>query len=380
MEMRRLTLFGTLGVLLAVLYFLWQYRFERAPNDPTIRLSELHKINSLPAGGEWIGNDVHPLLKLKVDREHSKVVARLDFPKKKAVDFLHLRFQVRARDLQPDKESWQDGRCLIEWQPASGGSEREIDPFCSVRFDQVPEMMEWVMRPNHPPAIPSLRFENLGTSGTLEISTLEATVLRERTIWKIGRWILMAAWIVWIIAWIGFKSETSLIRSLAAATILLIMGLYFVIPGPWKSYRSFGSPFQTGSQTTGMNEIPESDLIRTDAPLASDKPADLGSVGKIPTKGDFTLRLKLYAVNARPLFHVGLLFVPALMIACLVGRTSAWSLAAIFSLAMEAAQFAFGYGFNWLDLSDLIADGVGIFLAMVIHQKLQKRFSTMIAT
>lgn len=379
MEMRRLTHFGTLGVLMAALYFLWQYRFERSPGDPTIRLSELRKINSLPSGAQWLGPEVHPLLKLTVDREHPVVVAHLDFPKRNAVGYLHLRFQVCAKDLRPGQEIWQDGRCLIEWHPPSGGSEWESDPFCSVNFNQAPGIMEWVMRPDHSPAVPSLRFENLGASGSMEISVLEATVLRERMVWKIGRWILMAAWIAWVIAWIGLKPETGLVRPAAAALMLLFMGLYFVVPGPWKSYRSFGSQFQTGAHATGMDDMSKPGLNRPVASIRADTPSNLNSVGKIPPKGDFTLRLKLYAIKARPVFHVGLLFVPALVIACLVGRRSAWSLAAIFSLAMEAAQFAFGYGFNWLDLSDLIADGVGICLAMVTHQKLHKRFSTILA-
>ncbi len=103
-------------------------------------------------------------------------------------------------------------------------------------------------------------------------------------------------------------------------------------------------------------------------------PAALESVGKIPDQGDFTLRLKHYAANARPLLHVLLLFAPALAMACLVGRKPARSLAIMFALAIEAAQLAFGFGFDWVDVFDLASDAGGIGLALMAHSYLHQKF------
>lgn len=379
MEMRRLTLCGTFGVLLAALYFLWQYRFERSPNDLTIRFSELHSINSLPPGAEWQGAEDQPLLRLRVDKEHPEIVTHLDFPKTQAINFLHLRFQVRAKDLQPGKEIWQDGRCLIEWHDPSGESEWESDPFGSVRYNQADGIMEWVMHPDHSPAIPALRFENLGIRGEFEISVFEATVLRERMTWKIGRWILMATWLAWVIAWIGIQQEIGLIRSFAAAVVMLLMTLYFVVPGPWKCYRSFGSSFQIGGELAAVHHAKAPDFIGSNIRTTPAHTVSLKSVGKIPDKGDFTLRLKHYIAKARPLLHLAMLFAPALVIACLVGRRPALSLSVILALATEAAQYAFGYGFDWLDIFDLACDATGIALALAVHQVLNRRFPQIVS-
>lgn len=380
MEMRRFTLLATFLVLLAAIYFLWQYRFERSPELATVRFPELRSINNLSPGAEWLGPETHPMLRLRVDQQNAEVVTHLDFPARKAIDFLHLRFQVNSKNLQPGKQIWEDGRCLIEWHPPSGGSGWESDPFCSVRYDHTGELMELVMRPERPPAIPALRFENLGIRGDMEISVLEATVMRERMVWKVGRWILLAAWLVWLLAWIGFKGENGLIRSLAAASVMLFMGLYFVVPGPWKCYRAFGTSFQTGREITRLPDVSTSHTGPPITRLAPATTASLKSVGKIPDKGDFTLRLKHYAANARPLLHIAMLFAPALAIACLVGRKSALSLTVILALATEAAQFAFGYGFDWLDISDLVCDAAGIALALTAYQMLKKRFPRIVAS
>ena len=373
-EMRRLTLFGTFALLLAALFGLWQYRFERSPGYPSVRLSDLRKIASPTPGVEWLGPETAPGLRLRVDPIHFAVVARVDLPPLKAVDFLHVRFHISATDLRPGHEIWADGRCMIEWHPQAGSSVWENDPFYSVRHHQTSGDAERVLRPNHPPATPTLRLENLGASGDLQLSMFEATVLRERWIWKIGRWLLMAGWLAWAVAWIGPGGKIGWFRPLLASAIWLVMGLYFVVPGPWKDIRSFGHPFQIGSEITVAPDL-SAPVVRRDRPpldLQWTNPAVLESVGEISDQGDFTLRLKHYATNARPLLHMILLFAPALALACLVGQKPARSLTIILSLAIEAAQAAFGYGFDWMDVCDLANDAIGIALGLWLYSRIKQ--------
>lgn len=361
-------------ILLAALFSLWRYRFERSPEFPTLHLADLRAAANPVPGVEWSGTYTRPRLRLRVDQTHPRVVTRIDLPHLKAVDQLHLRFQAAATNLRPGKETWADGRCLIEWLPPAGGAEWENDPFCSVRYDQASEVAELVMRPDQGPAIPALRLENLGRTGDLEISVFEATVLRERTVWKIGRWFLMAGWLAWAIAWIGFRGKGGLIRSLSAASVWLAIGIYFVVPGPWKGVRSLGGPFQIGPEITARHEAaaPASGQQITSRNPPAGRPVVLESVGRIPDKGDFTLRIKHLAANARSLLHIALLFGPTLTIACLVGRKPARSLAMIFALATEAAEFGFGFGFDWVDVFDLACDAAGIALALAAHRYLQR--------
>jgi hypothetical protein len=376
--MRRLILLGTWVLLLGALYALWQHRFERSPGHPTVRLSDLRATASPAPGVEWLGSESDPRLRLRVDPAHPDVVARIDLPGIQAVDFLHLRFQVSATDLRPGRELWEDGRCIIEWHSPTPGSAWENNPFCSVRQDQTSGVAEMVLRPDQSPAIPALRLENLGTSGDLELSRFEATVLRERLAWKIGRGLLMAGWLAWAVAWIGPAAKTGRLRSLFASVIWLVMGLCFVIPGPWKDVRYFGAGFQIGPETRVAPDHSPSRPPTVD--LSSAAPAALESVGKIPDQGDFTLRLKHYAANARPLLHIILLFAPALATACLVGRKPARSLAIMFAFAIESAQLAFGFGFDWVDVFDLASDAVGIALALVAHSHLKPKFPHWIAS
>lgn len=381
-EMRRLTLLGTFVLLLGALYGFWQHRFERAPGYPTVRLSDLRAIASPAPGVEWLGPETRPRLRLRVDQAHSKVVARVEVPGINAVSFLHVRFQVSPTKLLPGQEIWEDGRCLIEWHSQGGGVAWENNPFCSARHSEASGIVEMVLRPDHPPAIPALRLENLGISGDLELSMFEATVLRERWIWKTGRWFLLAGWLAWALAWIGPRGKSGRIRLLLAAAIWLVMGLYFVVPGPWKDVRFFGKAFQIGPETAAVADHSLS-AARPDRPtvdLSSANPAALESVGKIPDQGDFTLRLKNYAANARPLLHILLLFAPALAMACLVGRKPARSLAVILALAIEAAQLAFGYGFDRVDVFDLASDAVGIGLALIVHSSLKRKFPQWVAS
>lgn len=365
--MRRLILPGTFLILVVGIYLLWQYRFERSPGFPTIRLANLRAAAQPVPGVDWHGPETRPAVRLRVTPADPRiVVTRLDLPGMTALDLLHLRFKISSHQLTPGKQIWSDGRCIIEWHPQSSGGAWENNPIGSARWDQTPPVQEWVSRPDHPPATPALRVEHLGTGGDFELLLFEATVVRERWVWKIGRWVLMAAWFAWAIAWIGIRG--GILRSLFAATVWLFMGLYFVIPGPWKLYHSMGAPFQIGPEIASSHHP----VARPSAqPTGSSVPLD--SVGEIPDQGDFTLRLKNYAKHARPLLHSVLLFVPTLLIACLVGRRSALSLAVILATSIEAAQFAFGYGFDWTDLFDLACDASGIALALMAHRRLKRR-------
>ena len=370
--MHRITLAGFFLLLVAALGLLWQHRFERSPEFPTYRLADLRPMAGQSPALDWVGTAAESKLRLRVDREHQKVVTRLELPNIKAVDLLHLRFQVSAKNLNPGKEIWDDGRALIEWHPQGGGPSWENDPFGSARFSQSSGIKERVMKPERGPAIPALRFENLGTSGDFEISFLEATVLQERLLWKVGRWFLLGGWLAWAIAWVGIRRKSSQIRTVLAAAIWLVMGVYAVVPGPWKGVQALATPFQIGQEIARAPATSPTDLKTMVTNSAPDEPVQLKSVGKIPDKGDWILRVKHFLPDARPLLHIALLFFPTGLMACLVGRKSATSLAVILALATETAEFAFGYGFGWDDVFDLVCDAAGIALALAAFAYLKR--------
>jgi hypothetical protein len=203
----------------------------------------------------------------------------------------------------------------------------------------------------------------------MELSMFEATVLRERGVWKIGRLVLMAAWVIWVTAWVGPVGKRRILRPLLAASVCLIMAIYFVVPGPWKILRSLGGPFWIGPEIESVvRDMPKPGSSMDLQNFTTRDIASLGPVGEIPGKGDLTLRIKRYAIHARPLLHALLLFVPTVMVACLVGCRPAAFLMVILALGTEAAQFSFGYGFDTVDVFDLFADGIGIVSGLMAHR------------
>ena len=72
------------------------------------------------------------------------------------------------------------------------------------------------------------------------------------------------------------------------------------------------------------------------------------------------------------MLHVALLFGPTFLIAALVGRKPAAVLALILAMGTEAAEYAFGFGFDSLDACDLGFDVIGIALALLAYLLLQR--------
>jgi hypothetical protein len=379
--MRLITSIGSFLALVAAVYFLWQCRFERAEGISKVDLEDLQNISKPVPRVAWRASESGPLIQLKVVQGDPPPIARFQLPGIPAVDFLHLKFRVRANKLGPGRENWEDGRCIIEWHAPTGGSKWENDLFCSVRHDQEVISAELVVRPDQPPSIPVFRLENLGHTGDLDVSLFEATVVQERWLWKIGKWVLIGGWIAWALIWIRSRSQTGVARALVAAGIWVGFGIYFVIPGPWASYRSFGPTFELvgESRENKKTELTPSasggpvDAVRNDEFLPTP------TVGKIPERGSFALKIKIYAQKARPFLHVALLFGPAFMIACLVGRRSALTLSIIVAIAIEVAQFSFGFGFDRLDVFDLVCDSAGIALALVLHRYFHRHRPGLIA-
>ncbi len=163
-----------------------------------------------------------------------------------------------------------------------------------------------------------------------------------------------------------------MIRPVLAGSVWLLMVIYFVVPGPWKTLHSFGQPFQIGMEKHRLRNTADAlkpgSLLETQV---TDPPSPkMVPLGKIPEGGDITLRIKRYATKARPLLHSLLLFAPTLIITCLVGRKKAVPLMVGLALAIEFAQFSFGYGFDWLDVFDLFNDAVGIALGILAYRAL----------
>ncbi len=362
-------------VLLVAVWGLWRLRFERNPDFPVWGLAEIQKTAPQVPGVEWLASNDQPVLKLTVDSANPQVAMRLAIPGVSSVDILHMKFQLTARGLVLGKEKWQDGRFMVDWRCPASGEKLRSDPVGSVRDDEHGGMQNLVVYADTDAAVPDLRLENLGVSGAFELSNLEISVVQERKIWVFGKWILAAAWLIWAVFFIRSWTANLKYRACAAAVIWLMMGLYFVIPGPWKVQRPLISEFQLGPKKEHVVAIAEP--ASTSATAAAT--GAVAALGKMPMQGGIVLKIKLLASQVRPLLHALMLFGPSLAMMCLTGRKPALWLAVFLAIAIEAAQTAFGYGFDWIDVTDLICNAIGILLALWSHAKLAKRWTWVFA-
>jgi hypothetical protein len=376
--MRAAILACSFAVLIGLIYLLWQHRFEVVSGSCTSSLSDLRAgAPDVASGGvSWRGSADKPVLRLEVDAANQKLVHRIGIPDCGVVKFLHLRLKLRADALLPGKQVWEDGRLLIEWH-RPGGEGMKIEAIGSVRGDEIKED-NFVVEAAKGGAVPILRLEHLGRSGAFELQEFELREVRETVWWRYGRWLLAAAWLAWACALVRSIQKISLPRALGASAVFVTMGALAVVPGPWRIQRPFGDAFV-------IKEIPRSANARVQpqvqaeaarqidpaksATKPSTAPAFAGpqqALGKIPEQGGLLLKAKFYLAPLRPLLHALLIMMPTLAMAWLAGWRPALVLAVMLSIAIELGQIAFGYGFDRVDVLDLLNDAIGIAAAMAV--------------
>ena len=366
--MRRIYLAGSFFALVAVLCLLWAYRFERCPELPVLRLPEIRAAAPVIPGFEWIGQPEDTRLRVSLAPDGGPVAARFQLPGIPEVEMLHLKFRMNSQGLIPGTATWADGRFIIEWYPANVGGTADTTGAGSVRFDTVGGLVQFVMPAPKGLAIPALRFEHLGTAGIFEVADLELVIVKESQVWAIGKWLLLAGWIVWaaavVCSWPGIGRG----RALGAAVLWVVMGAHFAVPGPWQLQRAMVPEFRTGGekslipdQSASSPSIPRNPSIAYGA---------IPALGKLEDEGSLALRIKMRIAPIRPLLHALLLGVPTLFMAWWIGRKPTCFLMILLAALIELAQVAFGYGFDWIDVFDLICDATGIALGLWFSRKL----------
>ena len=380
----RFKLSGAFLALLLATFCLWQFRFARSPQDPTLTLADLKASASLGEGATWIATANQPALRLRPTTPSNPVMEHIPLPGLPASHWLHLKFHLSAENLRLGPQPWSDGRLILEWRT---DTIREFDAICSVRDNQDSKIVEVIARPNQGSATPSLHLENLGHSGDFNIHLLEATVVEERALWRIGKWALLTAWAAWFAVAAGFTKTHLRPWPWVAGGVWLLMALNCSFPGPWKTLRPLTAPFRLGPEVQRpLTPKPSNNPPVAQAPTTNVQPSSPTTVlppappplnlGRIPSQDSPLVKLKdaIYRRSPalKPLFHSPLLFVPTLLSLFLISPRRTFLLAGLSAIAIEATQLAFGYSLDWLDALDLLCDAIGILLAWLTWRRLTR--------
>jgi hypothetical protein len=368
---RPILLIGTFLVLAAALGVLWTQRFEQVPGTPVRTLADLRAGAPVMPGVEWLGSVDRPTLRLTVMPQQPGVAMRLVIPGAGAAEMLHFRYRVSARSLIPGSEKWQTGRILVEWHCADGSGRTSLNTVAGAMGDEQKGWDSLVASPAQGPAWPALRVEHLGLSGELELADMEITEVRERPLWRYGRVPLVLAWFAWFFGWIRSWPRVTPPRALAAASVWLFVCIQLAIPGPWEIQKPMIAGFNLGavprSEATNTAEAPPS--VATGKPMALAASGAVTASGKIPPGGGLLLQAKNLFARIRPVLHVLMLALPALASAWLVGSRPTVFPAVFAALAIEGAQTLFGYGFDWIDVTDLLCNAAGIALGLWLAER-----------
>lgn len=355
---------ATFALLIAGLLGLWCYRFERLPGTRSLSLEELRVLSpQLPPGAEWTGDSSSSTLRLTVGPNQPRIGVSFplrDFPPMEA---LFVRISIAARGLERGPQEWDDGRVMVEWRSPDHQERQETDPIGSLRDSERIDNVSMAARSSSGNSVPVLRIEHLGRSGEFEMAHLELIPIQERGIWKFGRWLLLLLFFFWFWFAVSGRSGIPAWRRVASICIWLSMSVYLAIPGPWKTLRPLIADFRLGEPSAHQafnNSVTPTVDLASKAPRSPRSTVTPPDFGKIPLHGSWIVQLKQKLAMVRPLLHACLLFVPTLVFAVLLGPRLALALSAGLALSIEAAQTAFGFGFDWVDVLDLMTDAIGI--------------------
>jgi hypothetical protein len=368
---RKILLMAGFAILCAAVLLLWRHRFERIPGQAGFSLVDL--VPCAEHGETAVRDPRTGAILMRHAASGPAQVALFDFPAMEDAGHLHIRLRATARDLTPGSADWEDGRTFIEWHDPQGLLPPDPQSIHSARYDTVVrrDRNAMVIRAAHPGAVPRLRVEHLGISGFYQIDSLDVLPVRPSAVWKYGRWPVLAGWLLWVMALVRKNKKPAWWRGFLTAVVCVVMATRFIVPGPWEIIRPLAVDFSLGAEQA-RSPAAADDINTSGMPFpVLRSPAE--PLGKMPVSGNLILKIKHYLSMIRPVLHGLLLFAPAFTIAWLAGWRVALMLSAMIAAGIEIAQCLFGYGFDLLDVSDLIFDACGIALGLWVYSRFSAR-------
>jgi hypothetical protein len=280
---------------------------------------------------------------------------------------VHVAGSLHARALQPGARRWEDGRLHILGRDRDGRLAPGHLAVGSVRYARNFEIPGVVAPMPAAGLEPVLVAGNLGTGGSMVIEALVLTPVARRSAFFWNSGLLAAGWCA--LAAGAFRragGPAGWWRVLAAALVWLGLAAFLVFPGPWLPWRPLGLPFELGPGAAGAAQVVEPLAVAGDPAL--EVPAQ-------PDHGDRVAVHWLFEIKrfVRPVLHAGCYAAATLVLALLAGPRGALAGALALSAGSEALQAAYGFGFGFDDVLDLLVNGAGIWLGLRLHGRLLRR-------
>jgi hypothetical protein len=360
----------SLLVLASATGFLWNHQFQRPADSREWVLSDLQAQAAGLPGIIWIGEGDDLRMRIESHAAGDSKAFRIPLPGANAVAGLHVAFAIRSENLKPGRKKWQDGRVFLEWHlPGVLGT--EDDYLTSIRHTCHNRESGFVLKSPRSGSVPALRFEHLGESGFFELGNLRISSVGPRPWWRVAACLVTLSWLVWVWASLCRAQGGNRLASATAAILWTIFAILWIVPGPWKSYRPL-SPPGYGAAAFDLQASEDSGSTSGRERWTAASAITAGTVepaGEMPVQGSIFLKAKHWIASARPLLHALMLAGPALVFAFLVGTRRSVFLCALLAIGIEFSQIAFGYGFGWDDVLDLLTDALGIAAGVFVYRR-----------
>jgi len=337
--------------LVVLTIFLWQSRFQRLATGLEVTLPEL--VGETPLadldGTHW---DPGPGCLTLEKAKSQNLTVDLRAAGLPSLSHLHSSFRLQARDLEPCDAPWKDGRLTILWTDQEGKTESEY--LGSARWSECTEVVSVVSSPDDGHAHATIRLEHMGKSGQLQLENLSLIAVKETRLWKIGHWILLVLWTLWVVGVVGTS-----VRGWSLALLWVFVATKLILPGPWHNYRPIG---QTFNLSPADDRAIQPD-IQSIPPIASSAKV---TGRELRPQGGILLQLRYAFRSLRPIMHGGLFFALTLLFLLVLRKREVLALPILIALGVELIQLGFGYGADYHDLLDLLIDGTGIAAATAL--------------
>jgi hypothetical protein len=362
-----------IGVFFALIYS-WNRQFEPVPGVASIILKDL-SLRNAPTDSIKQSHDGIAISAVGEIRHTT-----FELPTPIPADFLYVSVAAQARQLIPGQELWQDGRTYLEWLTPQN-TRATVSYLHSARGNTT-SFVNYVIKVPKGNLRPMLRVENLGQQGDYLLQGFQMTPAQHTLAWNWLSLAIILACVFLISGLLSLHHHPSLPRRLLAASVTVIIGYFFIIPGPWPHIKGLGrslvwqapqleltentvnSATHTLAQKNAVDEVEM--LHQKSAPLPP-------QYTKLPEPENLVLRAKNAFKKIRSVLHAVLLFCPVWIACYCVGAVRGFLLGCAMAIGIETAQWLFGYGFQADDIGDLFADLMGICMAVFCHTKLSKK-------